>query len=73
MSTGRSDLTEITRTDIVTVTPDTPVTELVPLMAELPYPLAVVDSRRRLQGVIVRGLLLGALVEHNDRRGAHAA
>ena len=73
ISEGRSDLTEITRTDIVTVTPDTPVTELVPLMAELPYPLAVVDNRQRLQGVIVRGLLLGALVEHNDRRGAHAA
>ena len=34
--------------------------------------LAVVDERQRLQGVIVRGLLLGALVEHN-RGGSHAA
>ncbi len=73
ISKGRSDISEIIHTDIVTVTPDTPVTELVPLMAELPYPLAVVDSRQRLQGVIVRGLLLGALVEHNDRGGAYAA
>ena len=73
ISQGRSDISEIIHTDIVTVTPDTPVTELVPLMAELPYPLAVVDSRQRLQGVIVRGLLLGALVEHSDRGGAHAA
>ena len=73
ISKGRSDISEIIHTDIVTVTPDTPVTELVPLMAELPYPLAVVDSRQRLQGVIVRGLLLGALVEHSDRGGAHAA
>ena len=73
ISQGRSDISEIIHTDIVTVTPDTPVTELVPLMAELPYPLAVVDSRQRLQGVIVRGLLLGALVEHNDRGGAYAA
>lgn len=73
VSKGSSDISEIIRTDIVTVTPDTPVTELVPLMAELPYPLAVVDERQRLQGVIVRGLLLGALVEHSDRGGAHAA
>ena len=73
ISKGRSDISEIIHTDIVTVTPDTPVTELVPLMAELPYPLAVVDNRQRLQGVIVRGLLLGALVEHSDRGGAHAA
>ena len=73
ISQGRSDISEIIHTDIVTVTPDTPVTELVPLMAELPYPLAVVDNRQRLQGVIVRGLLLGALVEHSDRGGAHAA
>ena len=69
---GRSDLTEITSTDIVTVSPDTSVTEIVPLMAELPYPLAVVDERRRLQGVIVRGLLLGSLVEHS-KGGANAA
>ncbi|MFT4302315.1 MAG: glycine betaine/L-proline ABC transporter ATP-binding protein [Desulfovibrio sp.] len=69
---GRSDLTEITSTDIVTVSPDTPVTEIVPLMAELPYPLAVVDERQRLQGVIVRGLLLGSLVEHS-KGGANAA
>ena len=72
VSEGRSDLTEITSSDIATVRPDTPVTEIVPLMADLPYPLAVVDERQRLQGVIVRGLLLGALVEHN-RGGAHAA
>ncbi len=73
VSKGSSNISEIIRTNIVTVTPDTPVTELVPLMAELPYPLAVVDERQRLQGVIVRGLLLGALVEHSDRGGAHAA
>ena len=72
VSEGRSDLKEITSSDITTVRPDTPVTEIVPLMADLPYPLAVVDERQRLQGVIVRGLLLGALVEHN-RGGAHAA
>jgi glycine betaine/proline transport system ATP-binding protein len=38
-------------------------------MADLPHALAVVDENRRLQGVIVRGLLLGALVEHRDTGG----
>lgn len=68
----RHDLAEIVIRDIITVSPDTSITEIVPLMADLPYPLAVVDERRRLLGVIVRGLLLGSLVEHS-RGGAHAA
>ena len=69
VSEGRSDLEAITHKDIATVRPDAPVSELLPLMADLPHALAVVDENRRLQGVIVRGLLLGALVEHRDTGG----
>lgn len=59
---GCRDLAEITHTDIVTVPPDAPIAQVMELMTNLPYPLAVVDDQR-LRGVIVRGLLLGALVE----------
>lgn len=60
---GKRDLEAIVMKDIVSVAEDTAVTELIPLMADLPYPLAVVDSKGRLSGVIVRGALLGALGE----------
>ena len=60
---GRRDLDAIVLKDIATVTHDKPVTELIPLMADLPHPLAVVDDKGRLSGVIVRGALLGALAE----------
>lgn len=60
---GRRDLDSILKRDIRTVTADMPAAELIPLMADLPHPLAVVDERERLSGVIVRGLLLGALAE----------
>ena len=67
---GGSDLMDITRTDIATVTPDAPIARVMELMSDLPYALAVVDADRHLHGVIVRGLLLGALVE---RRGCDDA
>ena len=66
---GRRDLDPIVRRDIVTVGKDLSVTELIPLMADLPHPLAVVDDKGRLSGVIVRGALLGALA---DSKGGNA-
>jgi glycine betaine/proline transport system ATP-binding protein len=60
---GVRELGSIVRRDIATVPPEAPATELISLMADLPHPLAVVDERGRLAGVIVRGLLLGALAE----------
>ncbi len=55
------DFDSIIIRDITTVTPETPVSEIIPIMANLPYPLAVIDQDKRLKGVIVRGLLLEAL------------
>ncbi|CAK7047711.1 MAG: Glycine betaine/carnitine transport ATP-binding protein GbuA [Desulfovibrio sp.] len=62
MSGGR-DLESIMSTEIKTVDLDTPASELIPLMADLPYPLAVTDAKGRFAGVIIRGTLLGALAE----------
>lgn len=70
---GRTDIAEITQTDIATVRPTAPIAEVMPVMAELPYPLAVVDERQRLQGVIVRGLLLGAMAAGQETGGENAA
>ncbi len=60
---GERTIDGIMRSDLRTVTPDTPATELIQIIHDLPYPLAVVDGNRRLKGVIVRGSLLGAIAE----------
>lgn len=57
------DIASVMTCDIKTVPLDTPASELIPLMAGLPYPLAVTDAKGRLAGVIIRGTLLGALAE----------
>jgi glycine betaine/proline transport system ATP-binding protein len=64
---GETDLSPIICTDLKTVLPDTPAQDLFPIMHDLAYPLAVVDSSNRLKGVIVRGTLIAALAE---RKGA---
>lgn len=62
---GRSEekLAEAICTDIKTVSPDTPAQDLFGIMADLPYPLAVVDESNKFKGVIVRGTLVAALAE----------
>jgi glycine betaine/proline transport system ATP-binding protein len=60
---GEKTIESFIRKDVLTVTPDTPATELIQIIHDLPYPLAVVDDNRRLKGVIVRGSLLGAIAE----------
>ncbi|MDY0132933.1 MAG: glycine betaine/L-proline ABC transporter ATP-binding protein [Desulforegulaceae bacterium] len=60
---GDKDLTQIIEKEIITVSPDTPASELFEIMYNLPYPLGVVDEDKKLKGVIVRGALLGALAE----------
>ena len=54
-------LKEMMVTDSPTVLPDTPAQELMPIMAETAYPVAVLDSERKIKGIIVRGSLLAGL------------
>ncbi|EPR38661.1 putative signal transduction protein with CBS domain containing protein [Desulfovibrio sp. X2] len=63
IESGSRDLTTTMRTDVITVTPETPAQELIQILHDLPYPLGVVNARGRLAGVIVRGALLGAMAE----------
>lgn len=54
-------LSKILRHDFPTAAPDTPLNELIPLLAESKFPVAVVDEENRLLGMIVRGALLANL------------
>lgn len=63
---GSRDLSSAMTKDPKTVTLDTPASELIQIIYDLPYPLAVVNENGRLKGVIVRGTLLGALAERGN-------
>ncbi|SDB22541.1 glycine betaine/proline transport system ATP-binding protein [Desulfonatronum thiosulfatophilum] len=69
-SRGETELHRIMQTDFVSVLPETPAAELIPIMADLPYPLPVVSADRKLRGVIIRGSLLAALAERGRNNNA---
>ncbi|GAB7015159.1 quaternary amine ABC transporter ATP-binding protein [Methanogenium cariaci] len=54
-------LRDVMVTDSPTVRLDTPAQELMPIMAETAYPVAVLDDEGRIKGFIVRGSLLAGL------------
>lgn len=61
IKTDKKTLQEITIQDIPCVQPDTPISEIIPMIADSRYPLPVVDEDARLKGLIMRGLVLLAL------------
>ncbi|SMP49986.1 quaternary amine ABC transporter ATP-binding protein [Desulfonatronum lacustre] len=67
---GETELHHIMQTDFVSVPPDTPAADLIPIMANLPHPLPVVGTDGRLMGVIIRGSLLAALAERGRNNDA---
>jgi glycine betaine/proline transport system ATP-binding protein len=52
---------DILITDVSTISLDTPISEIIPMMAEAEYPVAVIDDDGRMKGIIVRGSVLAAL------------
>lgn len=60
------DLSGILLGDPPTALPDTPISDLIPVLADSRYPVAVVDPNGRLLGVIVRGALLAGLAKKGD-------
>ncbi len=60
---GEHDLEPCISRDIHRVSPDTPAIDLFPLLAESPYPVAVVNENNKLLGVINKGALLAGLTE----------
>ena len=66
----RKTLQEITIQDIPCVRPDTPISEIIPMIADSRYPLPVVDEDARLQGFIMRGSVLLALARKESEPSA---
>lgn len=60
-ASSREHVDEARMTEATAIEVDTPLQELITLAAETPGPYAVVDERRRLRGVIVKGAILAAL------------
>ena len=54
-------LESIIKKDIPTVTPDTPVTEIIPLVADSGIPIPVLDDDGKIKGIIIKGSVLAAL------------
>ncbi|WP_406657169.1 glycine betaine/L-proline ABC transporter ATP-binding protein [Methanolobus sp. ZRKC2] len=57
----KKKISEVMIVDFPKVEVDTPVKDIIPMIAESQYPLPVVDSVGKLKGIIVRGSVLGAL------------
>ncbi|MBN1166279.1 MAG: glycine betaine/L-proline ABC transporter ATP-binding protein [Methanospirillaceae archaeon] len=54
-------LQDIISDDIISISLDTPVAEIIPVIADSRLPIAVINEEKRLKGVIVRGSVLAAL------------
>ncbi|NPV30438.1 MAG: glycine betaine/L-proline ABC transporter ATP-binding protein [Firmicutes bacterium] len=63
------DLSRILIKDFPRSKPETPVADLIPILADSKYPVAVVGEDDRLLGVIVRGALLAGLVRRVNDSG----
>jgi glycine betaine/proline transport system ATP-binding protein len=62
---GEKTLEPVIKRNIPTVTTDTVANQLFPILADIDYPLAVVDEKYKLKGIVVRGALLAALSENS--------
>ncbi|THB69004.1 MAG: glycine betaine/L-proline ABC transporter ATP-binding protein [Desulfovibrio sp.] len=66
LESGSRDLSSIMITDIRKVLLDTPAQDLIQIIYDQPFPLAVVNEEDKLQGVIVKGSLLAAIAERGN-------
>lgn len=66
------ELQEVLITDVPVVAPDASLSDIISLIVESPYPVAVVDDTGRLRGVISRGAILAALARKGEDINATA-
>ncbi|WP_432354199.1 quaternary amine ABC transporter ATP-binding protein [Sporosarcina sp. A2] len=52
--------------DVITATGDSVLTELFDIVSTATIPVAVVDEKNRLKGIIIRGAMIGALAGNNQ-------
>lgn len=55
-------ISQVLQTDVLTTAPETMVSDIMPLAAEAAYPIAVVDSDGRLQGIVTKASVLSSLL-----------
>ena len=63
---NNQSLEEVLITDVSTIPEDRVLTELFDIVSTATIPVAVVDEENRLQGIIIRGALIGALAGNNQ-------
>lgn len=59
---GYKDIKRLIITDVPQVTPDTHINDVIPLLADSKFPVAVVSDDGKLMGVIVRGAVLAGML-----------
>lgn len=62
----KQDTEDALTRDVPSVSPDTLLSEIFEPMAASAVPLAVVDEENRLEGIVVRGSIMGALSGNNE-------
>ncbi|ARV45533.1 glycine/proline betaine ABC transporter ATP-binding protein OpuAA [Bacillus inaquosorum] len=65
---AESDLSlqDILNTEFTTVPEDTYLTEIFDVVSDANIPIAVVDEKQRMKGIVVKGALIGALAGNNE-------
>ncbi|MCF8010643.1 MAG: glycine betaine/L-proline ABC transporter ATP-binding protein [Clostridiales bacterium] len=63
---NKDSITDIIIKDIPKVAQDTPLNELIPIIAESKYPAVVTDENNVLRGIIVRGAVLAGMVKGDN-------
>ena len=72
IAAGRNGLTsveEVAQPEFPSTSPDTPAEQILPLVAEGNMPVAVLDEKQRLLGVITRPALIQAMYSDNGSNG----
>ncbi|MBF7082352.1 glycine betaine/L-proline ABC transporter ATP-binding protein [Desulfallas sp. Bu1-1] len=64
----KETLEDIIIRDTPRVAPETPLTDLIPMVAGARYPIAVVDEQNFLKGIIVRGSVLAGMVRKGENK-----
>ena len=65
-SKEQKQIEEVMTRDVPTVRPDTLLTDMFDAMAAADVPLAVVDDSGRLQGIVVKGAVMGAMAGNEE-------
>lgn len=65
-------LSQVVNRDVVTISKDTIITDIMPLIYDSTAPIAVTDDNNKLLGVIIRGRVIEALANVQDDAGKSA-